>query len=467
MIEKLFGKKSTGYTYLTAACFIIFFLLLKVGEFFFYRDSTPMRILGTVVTCAISLAIITAPFVIQKIFKVFFPPSLTNMLCIFVMIYCSAGLRDFNRTDIAEVATAVLSGSIIAFTIFSVTYSGYTARCAKKEKKFNKYINSFITIFLSGLVFFIWHSIEYIIEIIFFDTPPEKFTPFMIEAGYNMVGGILLGIITSFLVNYKRTDYLRMRSFKNTEEAKAKALSENHTSFYQVIESQEKDTTDYKNVARWVKAKYFASKIIYFGFYVAYFSILLFQYFTYKNLSISLIISAAITAILNGIIYIYEYSLFKRKMQKKKRLRILKLVKSTMRIVVLALNIAILIMADYNYNEFTVFISFVMIVINIVTFITNIYGTIKKDARINQIEIKKERLQQESLQPNLECSDDFNDLECMDTIDDLDDDSIDDNTTNESFDSSITVNNDFDILEELEKLEDLIDDDNKELAEKE
>ena len=87
MLEKIFGKKSTGVVYIVCAG-VLLLSLIGAAVYFLanYPNASLYSLFVQALLTAFSLAAISAPVFIQKRFKFFIPPFIEIALCVYSVL---------------------------------------------------------------------------------------------------------------------------------------------------------------------------------------------------------------------------------------------------------------------------------------------------------------------------------------------------------------------------------------------
>lgn len=375
MLEKIFGKKSTAVVYIVCASFLLLMLAGNILMFLRDRSEQPLYslILHAIVT-AVALAIITAPILIQKKFRLYIPPAIEVGICFYTFLSFVHSLP----TPQSEIQTSVsitidltpiIGGFILAMSIFTVLYSLLDVRAEKKERRLSLSAVTALTVaalFATALVF---TAVVWIVSFFL----PESVSPqgFAVQTAYYLGGGILFCIV-GCLAARSHGDRFRIRSFKNPDTAKQLALKTENKTLYTVVENVSSDTTDYKKALCRAKAQFFLLRIVYlvvYGAYVVHTCIV----FSRLHWGTALIIFLCSSFLLTACVYIYEYLLY-RKNIRNQRLRKLKIAKNVARIYSLALILAAMFFSDYAYKPISAALSEGMILFNFCLFFYNIFG---------------------------------------------------------------------------------------------
>lgn len=373
MLEKIFGKKSTAVVYLICASFLL--LMLAGNILLFLRGRSEQSLYSLIIhaiVTAVALALITAPILIQKKFRLYIPPAIEVGLCFYTFLSFVHSLPTPETTPASAITidlTPVIGGFILAMSVFTVLYSVLDNRAQKRKRRLSLSAVTALTVaalFATALVFTaaVWIASFFL---------PESVSPqgFAVQTAYYLGGGLLFCIV-GCLAARSHGDRFRIRSFKNPDTAKQLALKTENKTLYTVVENVSSDTTDYKKALRRAKAQFFLLRIVYlvvYGTYVVHTCIV----FSRLRWGTALIIFLCSSFLLTACVYIYEYLLY-RKNIRNQRLRKLKIAKNVARIYSLALILAAMFFSDYAYKPISAALSEGMILFNLCLFFYNIFG---------------------------------------------------------------------------------------------
>ncbi len=370
MLEKIFGKKSTGIIYIICAAFLLLLLAGGILVFVFSYPNAPLAplIMQTVLT-VLALALISAPILIQKRFFLYIPPTVEVSLCIYIFIVFAKTHLKLPQTFSIDLTPAI-GGFVIAMTIFTILYSLADYQTDKKQKKLSLKLVTLLTIAASFLILLILAVAFYLISTLL--SRENNIHTFLAQAAYYQGGSILFCLTGSFAAR-SHGDRFRIRSFKNPDSAKQFALQTENKSLYTVVENVSNDTTDYKKALILAKTQFFLARIFYIAIYGAYVVHTCIVFSRLENWGIALIFFLVSSFILTASVYIYEYALF-RKNIRNQRLRKLKIAKSIARIYALALILAAMFYSSYSYKPISAALSEGMILFNMCLFFYNMFG---------------------------------------------------------------------------------------------
>ena len=381
LIERVFGRKSTGVVYLVCALVILAALGTYAGLFFLRSYGTAMGFVGYAFFCVFALAVITAPIFAQKKWKLFVPPFIEICLSFYVVLYFLNEVVYKGRTEIIVHFMPAVGGAVIAMAVFSVLYSWLDYRAEKKSREAAPWLVALLTFFTAVLVILLWHLVEFLIYLAFYHAGTSAMIGYLLETAASSVGVAVFSLIGWLMIRSDHAEGYKIKSFKNTEKAKRRALREQDDKFYEVIDNNVNHKLDYRAIFLSGKAKFLWGRLIYLVLYAGYLVYLVFSYLHADTVHLTLVLSLIAAFCLNLGVAVYEFILFRRDNTnaKTKLLFRLKIIKSIVRILSLLLTIDVLVRADYALNEVTALTSVAMILVNAVALTVNLYGTAKRN----------------------------------------------------------------------------------------
>ena len=95
MLEKIFGKKSTGVVYIVCAGMLLVTLAVNILVSFNARQTNILSLLSTAIFIIFELVLISVPVFVQKKFKIYIPPSVEIGLCIYAVLYVADSTQKY------------------------------------------------------------------------------------------------------------------------------------------------------------------------------------------------------------------------------------------------------------------------------------------------------------------------------------------------------------------------------------
>lgn len=157
MLEKIFGKKSTGIIYIFSASILL--LSLAAGVITFVLSYPAFKLYYLVVQAvvtAFSLIAISLPVFVQKRFKFFIPPFIEISLCVYVVLLFFLS-RFHTSTVILNSFLPSAGGFILSMVIFSIEYSLFSIRAQRQGKKKPSFAAAVLTV-LSAFVLILFFA---------------------------------------------------------------------------------------------------------------------------------------------------------------------------------------------------------------------------------------------------------------------------------------------------------------------
>lgn len=382
MLEKIFGKKSTGIVYIICAA-VLLFSFGGAALTYLLADSYDLyTLIGQAVLTACSLALISAPVIIQKRFRLYIPPLIEISLCAFMLLYYGSTLVP--QLVIAAEALPAVGGFVLAMAIFTVLYSLFDHRAVKQKKRTKVWLVSLLSFVGSALLILIAAVLMYAVASVR-DEKPDIFY-YLAQASYFQGGSALFCAIAFFTVRSRSGKNFRIHSFRNAEEAKRSAEESRNKTQVAVIENITRDKTDYRKLFRSAKAKFFFARILWLAVYVGYLAHACVVFSKLGGWGYAILIALFSAFVLMAAVYIYEYILFRRG-ELNQRLRAMKIAKAATRIYALALIFVAMFYAGYREHELSTFISVCMSLVNMCSLFYNLFG--KKPRKYPSLHKKK------------------------------------------------------------------------------
>lgn len=369
MLEKIFGKRSTGIIYIICAAV----LLLSFGgaalSYILVDTYDLYTLIGQAVLTACSLALISAPVIIQKKFRLYIPPLIEISLCAFMLLYYGSTLVP--QLAIASEALPAIGGFVLAMAIFTVLYSVFDHRAIRQKKRTKVWLVSLLSFAGAALLILIIAILMYAVSALRDETPDIFY--YLTQASYFQGGGALFCAIAFFTVRSRSGKNFRIHSFRNAEEAKRSAEESKNRTQVAVIENITRDKTDYRKLFRSAKAKFFFVRILWLAVYVGYLVHACLVFSKLGGWGYAILFALFSAFVLMAAVYIYEYVLFRRG-ELNQRLRAMKIAKAAARIYALALIFVAMFYAGYRENELSTFISVCMSLVNMGSLFYNLFG---------------------------------------------------------------------------------------------
>ena len=371
MIEKIFGKKSTGIVYMICTGFLLISFASATAAYFLWKKGSLLTLIGFAVFTVFEIALMSLPVFVQKKFRVYIPPSVEICICLSSVLFLVSRMYPA-KTDRFSMLVPLFTGFTVAMTVFCVLNS--LADSGKKHfRKLSPIRITIFTFLFSFLFILIFNTGLYTIALITRQMPTQGI-PFFLTYSTSHLGGILSFCVIGALSLYSSNpEKFRFQSFKNAASAQRNALENNNKTQYAVIRNISSDNTDYKKLLRGVKAKFLFGRIIYLVLYAGYLVYASISFAKWGALGIVIILSFTAGFVLISLVYTYEYHLF-RSGSPNQRLRKLKIAKTIVRVYTLLLLLTVSFLSDYKMNEFSILFSNIMALVNLASLFYNLFG---------------------------------------------------------------------------------------------
>ncbi len=135
MLEKIFGKKSTGVVYIICAGFLLLTLAGSVALYLTEEGGSLLTLVGSAVFTAIELVLISLPVFVQKRWRLYIPPAIEIGICLYAVLFLFGNTYYDPKTNIFVSLTPFIGGFVFATTVFSILYSLSSLRAENKGKR--------------------------------------------------------------------------------------------------------------------------------------------------------------------------------------------------------------------------------------------------------------------------------------------------------------------------------------------
>ncbi len=375
MIEKIFGKKSTGIVYIVCTAFLLLSFASAAAAFLLWKKGSFLTLIGFALFTVFEIALMSLPVFVQKKFRLYIPPAIEVCTCLSSVLFLFSRTYPA-RTEFVFLLVPMFAGYTVAMTVFCLLHS-----LSDSGKKFFKNLSAlritFLTFLTSFLIVLLLNAGLYLIALLTSQMPAQGFLFFLSYAASHLGGIFIFCLIGIFSLHSSNPEKFRFQSFKNTDSAQRAALENNNRTQYAVIRNLSTDNTDYRKLLRGVKAKFLLGRIVYLALYAGYLVYACISFAKWGTLGIVVILSLTAGFVLISLVYTYEYYLF-RKSSPNQRLRKLKIAKTAVRVYSLFLLLTISFLSDYKMNEFSILFSDAMALINLGSLFYNLFGKPKK-----------------------------------------------------------------------------------------
>ena len=377
MLEKIFGKKSTGVVYIVCAGFLLLSLAGAVALYFTREGGSLFTLVGYAAYTAIELVLISLPVFVQKKWRLYIPPAIEIGICLYAVLFLTGNLYYDPRTDIQVSVTPFVGGFVFAMTVFSILYSVSSLRAEKKSRNPSPLRVSVLTFFATELVVVVFYLSVYLVALAVRAVTPGDITKFLAYSTAHQGGNLVFCVIGYFTARSRRAERYKIRSFKNTDTAELDALKAKNKTQYTVIKNISEDDTDYRKLMRRARANFLFGRIVYLVVYAAYLVHTCITFASRGSLGVLIIVFLAAGFVLTALVYVYEYYLF-RKGAPNQRLRRLKIGKAAVRVYSLLLIITASFAADSGGEPLSSLFSAIMASFNLCVLFYNLFGKPRK-----------------------------------------------------------------------------------------
>ena len=377
MLEKIFGKKSTGVVYILCASFLLLTLAGSVALFFTKEGGSLFTLLGYAAFTAIELTLISFPVFVQKRWRLYIPPAIEIGICLYAVLFLSGNLYYDPNTDVFISLTPFVGGFVFAMTVFSIVYSLGSLRAKRKNKRLSPLLISVLTFFATELLVLFFYLSIYLLGLAVRALSPENITDILAYSTAHQGGNFVFCVIGFFTARSRRAERYQIKSFKNAPKAEADALQSRNKTQYIVIRNISGDDTDYRKLLRRAKANFLFGRILYLIVYAAYLVHTCITFAGRGRLGILIIVFLSAGFVLSALVYVYEYYLF-QKGAPNQRLRRLKIAKAAVRVYSLLLILTASFLADAGDAPLSTLFSAIMAVFNLCVLFYNLFGKPRK-----------------------------------------------------------------------------------------
>lgn len=377
MLEKIFGKKSTGVVYIICAGFLLLTLAGSVALYLTEEGGSLLTLVGSAVFTAIELVLISLPVFVQKRWRLYIPPAIEIGICLYAVLFLFGNTYYDPKTNIFVSLTPFIGGFVFATTVFSILYSLSSLRAENKGKRSSPLRVSVLTFFVTELVVALFYLCIYLVGLAVRAVVPADISRFLAYSTAHQGGNFVFCVIGFFTARSRRAERYKIKSFKNAQAAEIAALKAKDKTQYTVIKNISNDDTDYRKLLRRARANFLIGRIVYLAIYAAYLVHTCITFADRGNLGILIIVFLAAGFVLSALVYVYEYYLFRRD-SPNQRLRRLKIGKAAVRVYSLLLILTASFAADSGNEPVSSLFSAVMVVFNLCVLFYNLFGKPRK-----------------------------------------------------------------------------------------
>lgn len=371
MIEKIFGKKSTGIVYMICTGFLLISFAFAAAAYFLWKKGSFLTLIGFAIFTVFEIALMSLPVFVQKKFRIYIPPAVEICICLSSVLFLIARMYPA-RTDRLSMLVPLFTGFTVTMTVFCILHS-----LSDSKKKYFRRLSAvritILTFVFSFLLVLLFNIGLYIIAVVTRQLPSQGVRFFLTYSASHLSGILSFCVIGALSLYSSNPEKYRFQSFKNADSAQRTALENNNKTQYAVIRNISRDNTDYKMLLRGIKAKFLLGRIIYLALYAGYLVFAGISFAKWGTLGIVIILSFTVGFVLISLVYTYEYHLF-RNGSPNQRLRKLKIAKTIVRVYTLILLLTVSFLSDYKMNEFSILVSNIMALVNLGSLFYNLFG---------------------------------------------------------------------------------------------
>ena len=218
MLEKIFGKKSTGVVYILSAGFILLALGGAYAAYFAAQRGDLYALYGMTAFSAFELLIISLPVFLQKKLRLYIPPAIEIGLCLYSALFFAVQYLYIPRTAVIDFLLPFLGGFVFAMPVFSILYS-LQLRRGKGKKQRSVVAISVLSFFATAVCILCFSGISFLLVALFDATTAERFLRELAFSSAQFAGTALFCLIGGLTAHSHRRRFA-IRSFKDTDRAK-------------------------------------------------------------------------------------------------------------------------------------------------------------------------------------------------------------------------------------------------------
>ena len=142
MIEKIFGKKSTGIVYLICTGFLLLSFASAAAVYFLWKKGSFLTLIGFAIFTVFEIVLMSLPVFVQKKFRLYIPPAVEICICLSSVLFLVSRMYPA-RTDRISMLVPLFTGFTVAMPVFCILHS----LADSGKKYFRKLSSARITIF--------------------------------------------------------------------------------------------------------------------------------------------------------------------------------------------------------------------------------------------------------------------------------------------------------------------------------
>ena len=395
MLEKLFGKRSTGIVWIVTASILLLLLAGFVASYLLSETIDLYSLVGYAVFIGFALILITLPAFVQKKFKLYIPPFIQTGLCVYALLYLVNDLLPSPETN-GEFALVQINflpavgGFFLCAAIFSVVYSLLRARADRKQRRLASWTVTLVAFVVTTLLLLLINLPSLFITLPPFSHGATDLTSVLINAAGYEFGAVAFCLTGWVTLRTGKSEWYTIRSFRNAERVKSEALRHKNRTLLTVVENMEQDATDYRKLYNRAKRQFYLARLVFLVFYAGYLVSACIGFYAMGGLGYALIAMNAAGFLLTAAVFFYEFFLF-RKGTLNQRLRRLKIARTAIKLYTFLLTVTSSVAANANYMTLTALIAVIMAIVNLAVLFNNLFGKPRHYPAAPPIHVRAER----------------------------------------------------------------------------
>ena len=122
VIEKIFGKKSTGIVYLICTGFLLLSFASAAAVYFLWKKGSFLTLIGFAIFTVFEIVLMSLPVFVQKKFRLYIPPAVEICICLSSVLFLVSRMYPA-RTDRISMLVPLFTGFTVAMTVFCILHS--------------------------------------------------------------------------------------------------------------------------------------------------------------------------------------------------------------------------------------------------------------------------------------------------------------------------------------------------------
>ena len=377
MLEKLFGKRSTGIIWLVSAGILLLMLAGFIAAYVLTDNVDLSSLVGYALFIALSLATITLPAFVQKRFRLYIPPFVQSGLCVYAVVYLVGDILPAPQNDGARLVQLnflpAVGGFFLCAAVLACIYSLLSARAARKMRKLAIWPVPVLSFLITTLLLLIINTPSLVIALPPFSHGEADVAAALVNAAGYEFGALVFCVTAWITMRTGKGDWFTIRSFQSAERTKGEAVRRGDRTLVTVVENLERDDIDYRRLYRGIKRRFFAARVIFLVFYAAYLAFASVAFSRLGGVGYAIIAMTALGFALSAAVYIYEFILFRRGAQGR-RLRLLKIARTAVKLYIFLLTMFATVTAGLHSHPVSSLVAVVMAIVNLSVLFYNLFG---------------------------------------------------------------------------------------------